>query len=157
MPLKAPAAPPPHLFRPLSVRAARWLRQITFHSQLAVSEWGCAGGKLNCQRRGTGRLTPSRPEGAIIICSFGVHQAGASSAPPSPSSPSSPIWPPHSGRSGFTSNYESAGGPLSTTDIAAPALPSAGCHSNCRDCFLNRSKWPRWNLHCHNCTVWEMS
>lgn len=83
--------PPPHLFRPLSVCTPQWLSQITFHSQLAVSEWGCVGGKLNCQRQGTGRLTPSHPEGAIIICSFGVHQAGAGSPPPPPSSPSSPI------------------------------------------------------------------
>lgn len=108
------------------------------------------GGKLNCQRWGAGRLTPSRPEGAIIICSFGVHQTGGGS--PSPSLPPSlallcppaavtadaavvvclltPLTSPVAGRSGFPPNYGSAEG----------TPPTPRCHSNSGDCLLNRNK-----------------
>lgn len=57
--------------------------------------------------------------------------------------PPHPFDLPRSGRSGFTSNYESAEGPLSAMNIAAPALPGSRCHSKRRDCLLNKNKHPR--------------
>lgn len=94
MPLKPPPHNSPTAPRPLptAVRVCSEVAEADNFSFI-ISSWrmGLRWGEIELSAAGAVRLTPSCPEGAIIICSFGVHQAGASSPPPSPSSPSSPV------------------------------------------------------------------